>query len=241
MFRNLWVCLIAVWMLSTNIFTFAQNATITLRVLDQTEIAGIPGAIVLVNPGKNSQSKAFITDDNGIVSLTGLSCATCLVTVMDPSGIFLNQTTVLDRKRSFIAIILPVRPNYNMVDDPAEVPITITVYDVSKMPVVNSEVLIRPREIILTPKANWFTRISTDSNGQVKIRILPGEYTLASFMNEKLFESPFSVACEIDEKCTSEKMRCMRSSAKKFNIKKPIVLSLTEKKYSLQEKPTDIH
>lgn len=228
MFRKSYFRLIILWIIYPFLFALGQNTTVEVRVLDKTEIAGIPGAIVIVNPGKNSQSKAYVTDDNGNVSLTGFSCTTCLVTVMDPRGIFLNQTTILDRKKSPVSIILAVRPNYNMVDDPAEVPITITVYNVSKTPVANSEVLIRPREIILTPEANWFSRVPTDSNGQVKIRILPGEYVLASFVNEQLFESPFSVASEIDEKCSSKKIRCMNSSAKTFNNKQPIVVNLTE-------------
>jgi len=43
----------------------AQTSSTVIRVLDPSELEGIAGVILLINPGDNRESQALVTDTKG--------------------------------------------------------------------------------------------------------------------------------------------------------------------------------
>jgi hypothetical protein len=226
--RSILIAAIAVWMSSSCIMGATQNTTIEVRVLNQTQVEGVSGAILLVNPGINGRSKAFIADEQGFARIPYLHCSPCVITAIDPTGLFISRSTEFDGHSASIKLILPIRPHYEMVGTPGAVPISMVVTNSDGTLMVNSKVIIHPQEIVLTPESNWFWTATTDSKGQIKDELPPGEYILAKFENGKVWETPFSVAPEIEQKCAYAKETCINSLAKKSKTKKSINVILLE-------------
>ena len=71
----------------------AQTSSTVIRVLDPSELEGIAGVILLINPGDNRESQALVTDTKGEATARNLNCAICTVTAFDPRGLFVSRTT----------------------------------------------------------------------------------------------------------------------------------------------------
>src|ERR1039458_2689675 len=86
-----------------------ESATV-VHVLDKTEIGGIAGIVLLVNPGDLHKSQAFITDPNGFAYMPHKDCGMCVIAAFDPRGIFFNRTTEFDSRNLSVKLVLELRP-----------------------------------------------------------------------------------------------------------------------------------
>jgi hypothetical protein len=209
MTRHLIRCAIAIWIVSTSIVTMAENTATLVRVLDVTESQGDAGVVLLVNPDRALNSRAFITDADGRASVPHLNCSICTITAMDPTGSFFDKTTEFDSRSKSVTIILQLRPVIDRVFDPGAIEVSVRVDGPSGEPLPKQQVVFRPT--VMTLDANWFFKVTTDPNGMAAAQLPPGEYTVATFLGGKPWEAPFRVA-EGNSKCAEKVRKCIDSS-----------------------------
>jgi hypothetical protein len=187
----------------------AEDAATLVRVLDVTEVEGVAGVVLIVNPGSALRSRAFITDAGGQASVPHPNCSICTITALDPTGSFFDKTVEFDGRSKSIRLILRLRPVIDRVFDPGAIRVKVAVYGPSGEPLPNQSIVVRPA--VMTLDANWFIPGATDPNGLVTIELPPGEYTVATLLGEKPWEAPLRIA-ESNSKCAKKAQKCIDSS-----------------------------
>lgn len=188
MIRHLLRHAIAFGIMSAGTAAWAQNRGPVLRVLDTTKVEGIAGVVLLVNSGGSHNSRAFITNSDGWVSLP---CDLCTVTALDPTGLFFSKTTEFDSRSSSIILTLQIRPNVDTVGNPGARNAAVAVYGGSGERLRNQPVIVRPT--VMTFENNWSYRGSTDSRGVVSAQLRPGQYVVATLIAGRPWEAPLRI------------------------------------------------
>lgn len=168
-----------------------EKPAISVRVLNPSGVEGIAGAVLLVNPGRSDKSIAAVTDKDGNASLPSLDCEICTMTVADPKGLFDSRTTEFHGGSSSVTLTLPLKPIIDVVHKPGSISCRLLVLGPDGTRLSNRELVIRPNE--LTLQVNWVSEVLSDTSGIVTAQLMPGEYTLATLIDEKPFQHRFDV------------------------------------------------
>ncbi len=198
MLRHFLSCAIWLWIVSIATAGWSQSPPTLVRVLDPTGVEGIPGVVLLFNPGDSHHSLAFITDAKGRVSLPHLSCDICTVTALDPTGLFFSKTSEFDGRSASVMLILQVRPVIDVAGNPGAMDVKIKVYGPNGEPLSNQRVIVRP--VVMTLEANWAYRETTDSMGLVSAQLRPGRYAVATLIGENSWEASVEITERTDAK-----------------------------------------
>jgi hypothetical protein len=225
MTRNAIIFTVVIWIISTSIIGWAESPVTVVRVLDASQVEGIAGAVVLINLGSPQDSKAFAADKNGIAYISDLNCSTCVITAIDPRGLFFSKTTEFDRQSSSVTLILQLRPVIDKLGEPGAIFVNIAIHDQSGAAMVNRDIVVRPREMTLTPESNRFYKFTTDSKGQNKARLIPGDYSVAMLVDGKVLEAPSSIAVERSRRCADVEKKRLRAGGSDA-LKKSIAVQL---------------
>lgn len=177
-----------------------------VRVLDPSG-APYADAVVLVNPGHTAHSIALVTDRSGTVTLPRLECKVCLVTAIDPRRLFFDKTTEFESGTASVALTLPgVRPIVDTVTDLAAIHLSVQVKGADGTPLAKQAIVVRKR--VGTMEDNTFTVVTTDLEGQISLKLRPGEYVLASLVNGRFLEAPLNLAPAVKRKCSEAESDC---------------------------------
>src|SRR6185312_9429319 len=71
----------------------AQGPSNVIRVLDASGVEGIPGVVLLINPGDSRKSRALVTNTQGEAVTHDLHCGICTISAFDPRNLFASRTT----------------------------------------------------------------------------------------------------------------------------------------------------
>jgi hypothetical protein len=196
-----------------SIIGWAENSATVVRVLDETEVEGLAGIVLLVNPGNMDDSQVFVTDVHGLVSVPHQNCRICTITALDPRGLFFGKTTEFDSRSLSITLILEVQPNIERFWTPGSIQVSVAVYGPNGELLPNQIVAVRPRVMTLDTNrdANRIYQSTTDSNGLVSAKLLPGDYTIATLIGGKPWEAPLLITAS-KSKCTAKKQKYIDSS-----------------------------
>jgi hypothetical protein len=146
---------------------------------------------LVVNPGDAVKSQAFVTDSEGRASVPRLSCGVCTITAQDPRGLFSSKTTEFDGQSSSVTLTLQVRPIVDTVGQPGSKTANVVVYGPAGSPLPRQRIVVRPR--VMTLEQNWLYMLTTDSEGCITARLLPGEYDVAALLGDQAWEAPLGV------------------------------------------------
>jgi hypothetical protein len=195
----------------------ATSSSISVRVLDPSQTEGIPGAVVLLNPGDVHKSRAFVTDRSGNVSIPDVDCKFCIVTAMDPRQLFQNATTQFQGGAASVTLVLPVRPIIDTLWQPGSIKLAVRVADRDGSRLPNQAVLVRKE--VETIENHSFSVLTTDSRGLITIELPPGEYVLASLVHGEFLEAPLSLDPEVRDKCSKVEARCFLDAAGRREVR----------------------
>lgn len=182
------------WIMSASLIGCVANAATLVRVIDGTGVEGIGGVVLLVNPGDQRKSQVFLTNADGHAYLPHLNCEICTITALDPRGVFFNKTTEFSGQSSSVTLTLQLRPVIDTVGCPHCIWVNIAVHGPADEPLLHQSILVRPSEMRLN--SNGLYTETTDSKGQIKVQLTPGEYTVATLLEGKAWEAPLRVASE---------------------------------------------
>jgi hypothetical protein len=203
---------------------FAQTPSTVIRVLDPSELQGIAGVILLINPGDNRKSQALITDATGEAIAHDLNCVICAITAIDPRGLFVSRTTEFSGSSPHLRFVLAIRPLIDIVGDPRASPINIAINNSKGQPLVEHDVVIRPT--VMTLENNRISIQKTGSDGRVILLLRAGDYTVGAMNGDVIAETRFEVVASKD-RCPSATVTCIVASPQSSRRMKPISLQLS--------------
>ena len=218
----------AIWIMSTGISGIAEDQVTAVRVLDKSEVEGLPGIVLLVNTGNAHQFQVFITDAHGMASMPHQDCSICTITALDPTELFFSKTTEFDGRSSSVTLVLEIRPNIDRIGYPGSIRTNIVAYGPNGELLPNHQVVIRPTAIMLdsNPDSTWIYSETTDSKGRVNCELLPGEYIISTIIGEKPWEATFHIA-KSKIKCPARARHCIDPSFRALPPKQDIVAHLS--------------
>jgi hypothetical protein len=87
--------------------------------------------------------------------------------------------------------------------------VNVRVYGPNGDPLPNQDIVIRPTATTLgkNPESNLMERGKTDSGGLFSNEAIPGEYTIATLIEEKPFETSLHIP-ESNRKCATNLRKC---------------------------------
>jgi hypothetical protein len=195
MIRTLVRCAIAIGIISHSILSYAQDQATIVRVQDQTQIGGLAGIVLLINPGNTHYSKAFITDVNGQASIPRMDCKICTITAFDPQHLFYDKSIEFDSQSTSLNLILRIRPIIDRIGIPGSIKASVVVYGPSGALLQNQNIVVRPTVIVLGSDADY-NRVmieTTDSSGSVTNELIPDKYIVATIIDGKPWETVFEI------------------------------------------------
>ena len=208
--RNLFNHLVLViWMVGACGTIRAQSHSTVVRIVNATGVEGIPGIILLVNPGRALNSQALITDEQGTVVVPNLKCEICIISALDPRGLFFSRTTEFSGQSPSLTIVLEARPIIDTIGDPSSILLEFAVRNPEGESLPEHKVTIRPA--LVTVEDNWFDLLTTDSRGHVKVRLRQGEYAIGALVERRAMEAKFRMITGND-KCGESEVRCIQAS-----------------------------
>jgi hypothetical protein len=213
MARTLLRSAIVIWIISASIISRAEDPATIVRVQDQTQIGGIAGIVLLVNPGNFHNSKVFITDALGQASIPQMDCKICTISALDTRHLFYDKTTEYDGRSTSVTLTLELTPTDCRLWIPGSIDVTVTVFGPGGEPLPNQSVVIRPTVMKLDTESdsNRAVALITDSRGLVSAELVPGDYVIATIIGEKPWESTLRIV-GIQSKCTAKMQKCIYSS-----------------------------
>jgi len=214
--------------LAVNNLAYAENPEIAVNVYVGDESEGVEGIVLLVNSGRANESSVSITDEEGKAYLPALNCNTCIITALDPRGLFYAKTTEFGGRTKSVVIFMQIRPVINKVGDPGAMWVDIIVHDPTGTPLAKQNVIVRPRDVTLTLESNWFYTDTTDSKGRIRAKLLPGEYIVARLTNGEVMEASFSVKVKQSKQCAEEEEKRIQSSFTNTNTVHFLTVRLSE-------------
>jgi len=176
-----------------------------VRVLD---MSGAPyaGVVVLVNPGWQGDSIALVTDQNGTATLPKLGCKVCVVTAIDPRRMFLDKTTEFEGGTPSVTLALHPRPVIDVMFDPEAVKVDVQVKAPDGKALAEQDVVLRKK--VGTIEDNAFSILKTNRKGRISLKLRPGDYVLASFVNGRFLEAPLNLAPTVKRRCSEAESDC---------------------------------
>ena len=202
----------------------AQTSSTMIKVLDPSEVEGIPGVMLLINPGDRRKSLALVTDAKGEANTRDLNCVICTITAVDPHGSFVSRTTEFLGSSARFSLVLAIQPLLNIVGDPKAVSIEIAINDARGQPWVQHEVVIRPT--VMTLENNRLSVQNTGPTGRVNVQLRAGNYTVATLTGDTISEAQFEIVTA-KEQCSSGTATCRVVSPRASVRVKPISLRLS--------------
>jgi hypothetical protein len=213
MVQTLVRCAIVIGIISHSNLSYAQDQATIVRVQDQTQIGGLAGIVLLMNPGNIHYSKAFITDVNGQASISRMDCKICTITAFDPQHLFYDKSIEFDSRSTSVTLILRVRPIIDRIGIPGSIRVNLVVYGSSGEPLSDQNVVIRPTMILLGADEDYNRVITdtTDSNGLVLVGLIPGKYIVATIIDGKPWEITFEIF-KSKIQCRTKARNCINPS-----------------------------
>jgi hypothetical protein len=216
---------IALCTLSISLAGRGQTAGTLIRVLSQNGIDGIAGVLLVVNSGNSHGSQAFVTDSDGNAHIPHMDCSICIVTAIDPRGLFFDRTTEFDGQRKLVALTLKVRPLVERVCSPGSLQVNVTVYGPDGEPFSNQTIAIRPA--IMTFDKSWYYIDITSSKGLTSAELVPGGYIVAALIAGKPWEGSFQVGANKQDSAGNP-ARCLDAADKAAHRTRIIKVRLSE-------------
>lgn len=203
----------------------AQTSSTVIRVLDPSELEGIAGVILLINPGAYRKSQALVTDTKGDATARDLNCAICTVTALDPRGLFVSRTTEFSASSHLFRLVLAIQPLIDIVGDPKAVSIDLAINDSKGQPLTRHDVVIRPTLLTLE-ESNRLSVQGTGPTGHVNVRLRAGAYTVATLDKDSVSEAQFEISTA-KGRCSSSTVTCIVASPRSSGRMKAISLELS--------------
>lgn len=210
----------------SSVASSAQTSSTVIRVLDPSELEGIAGVILLINPGDYRKSRALVTDTKGDATARDLNCAICTVTALDPRGLFVSRTTEFSASSHLFRLVLAIQPLIDIVGDPKAISIDLAINDSKGQPLTQHDVVIRPTLLTLEESNRLFLQ-STGPKGHVSVRLRAGTYTVATLNRDTVSEAQFEITTA-KERCSGSTVTCIVASRRSSGRMKPISLQLSD-------------
>lgn len=168
----------------------ARSKGTVVSVVDATGEA-IPNVVLWVTPESPQASQAFITNLHGAAHLPNFNCKVCLITALDPKGLFDRKTSEFSGNTSSLTLTLQVKPIIDSVDLSPAKATQIKIEGSKGLPLHNQTIVIRQQTPTLQGRWAWW--LSTNASGIAQARISPGNYVLATVIRGKPQESMLKI------------------------------------------------
>ena len=201
----------------------AQTSSTVIKVLDPTELEGIAGVILLINPGDNRKSQALVTDAKGEAVASELNCVICTITAFDPHGLFVSRTTEFSGSSPRFRLVLAIQPLLDIVRDPKAVSMELVVHDSKGDPLAQQDVVIRPA--VMTLEDNRVLVQRTDATGRLTVHLRASQYVVATVSGDAASEARFEIVTS-KERCSDGAVTCVVALPQSPHRPKPLDLQL---------------
>jgi len=213
---------VAIWLGGVDRVVYAQNSSTAIRVLNASGVEGISGVVLLINPGDARSSQALVTNAQGEAMAHGLHCEICVISALDPHGLFADQTTEFASSNPSFRLVMQTRPLIDTVGDPKAASLELVIHGTNGEPILRHDVAIRP--LVMAMGNNRISILKTDQTGRLSIQLSAGDYVVAVLNEGGPSEARLKVATS-KEQCSIGTAACIVAPPSS-RYTKPVTLQL---------------